>query len=86
MDYKDKTFYVVGGKWNSSVNTLYKKGTKLYAVKSGKLYNGKVVLSYGGKEYYCNKGYTQTSYSGKVTIGSKIYTVKKGLVKAVVYK
>jgi hypothetical protein len=81
VEYKGKTFLVKGGKWDSSVNTLYKKGTKLYAIKSGKVYTGKVIISYNGKKYYCNKGYAQTSYSGKVTIGKKTYTVKKGIVK-----
>jgi hypothetical protein len=48
---------------------------------SGKVDTGKTVISYNGKKYYCNKGYAQTSFSGKVAIIGKNYTVKKGIVK-----
>jgi hypothetical protein len=80
VEYKGKDFFVQGGKWQSQ-ETLYKKGSKLYAIKGGKWTKEKTIVKYDGKKYYCNKGYAQTSYSGKVTIGKKKYTVKKGIIK-----
>jgi hypothetical protein len=44
-------------------------------------YKSKAIIKYNGKKYYCNKGYAQTKYSGKVTVSGKKYTVKKGIVK-----
>jgi hypothetical protein len=75
-----KYYYIKGGKW-SKTTTLYKKSGKYYAVKSGMWYKSKAIIKYSGKKYYCNKGYAQTKYSGKVTISGKKYTVKKGIVK-----
>jgi hypothetical protein len=73
-------YYVKSGKW-SKTTTLYKKSGKYYAIKSGKVTKSKVIIKYNGKKYYCYKGYAQTSYSGKVTISGKKYTVKKGIIK-----
>ncbi len=75
-----KYYYIKDGKWSKST-TLYKKDGKYYAVKSGKWYKSKAIIKYNGKKYYVNKGYAQTKYSGKVKIGSKTYTVKKGIIK-----
>jgi hypothetical protein len=80
VEYKGKDFFVQGGKWQSQ-ETLYKKSGKLLAIKGGKWTKEKTIVKYDGKKYYCNKGYAQTSYSGKVTIGKKKYTVKKGIIK-----
>ena len=75
-----KYYYIKNGKWSKST-TLYKKDGKYYVVKSGMWYKSKAIIKYSGKKYYVNKGYAQTKYSGKVKIGSKTYTVKKGIVK-----
>ena len=60
---------------------VVEKDGKYYAIKSGKWYKGKNIIKYNGKKYYVNDGYAKTSYSGKVTINGKKYTVKKGIIK-----
>jgi hypothetical protein len=71
---------VRGGKWDSSINTLCKQGSKYVAIKNGKVYEGKGIIAYNGKNFYVNNGYAQLSYSGKVTIDKKTYKIKAGKV------
>ena len=63
------------------LTTLYKKDGQSHVIKNGKWYKEKAVFKYSGKKYYVNKGYAQLSYSGKVKINSKTYTVKQGIIK-----
>lgn len=81
IEYKGKDFFIKGGKWDSSLDTLYKKDGQSHVIKNGKWYKEKAVFKYAGKKYYVNKGYAQLSYSGKVKINSKTYTVIKGIIK-----
>ncbi len=81
VKYKNKYFLVIAGKWSSTKNTLYKKSGKFFAIKNGKWYKYKTIITYSGKKFYCDKGFAQLGFSGRVKIGSKTYTVKKGQVK-----
>ncbi len=85
IKYKGVYFFIKGGKWDKTVETLHKKNGKWFCVKNGKWYKNKAIVKYSGQKFYCNKGFAQLGFTGKVKVGSSTYKVVKGKVKGYVY-
>ena len=57
VTYKNKSFYIKNGKWDSSVNTLTKKNGEWLGIVNGKCDNSaNTLIKYKGKWFYVKNG------------------------------
>ncbi len=77
--YGGKYLYVKNGVYTKAT-TLVKYGGKWLYVKNGVYTKATTLVKYGVKYYYVKNGVMNPAFSGKVKIGAKTYTIKKGSV------
>ncbi|MBP5304073.1 MAG: InlB B-repeat-containing protein [Clostridia bacterium] len=81
-------FKHTNGKWYYIKNGVMTKATllfkhtdnKYYYIKNGVMTKATLVYKFNGKSRYIKNGVWQSSFSGKVKISGKNYTIKKGNV------
>lgn len=77
--YQDKTVYINKGYFTGTSGIVTHNGKKVY-INKGYFTGASGIVTYNGKKVYIDKGYWNTAYSGKVTIGTKTYNIKNGIV------
>ena len=79
VSYGGKYLYVKNGVYTKATTLVKYNGKWLY-VKNGVYTKATTLVKYGNKYYYVKNGVMNSAFSGKVKIGTKTYTIKKGAV------
>ena len=79
VNYGGKYYYVKNGVYTKATTLVKYNGKWLY-VKNGVYTKATTLVKYGNKYYYVKGGVMNPAFSGKVKIGAKTYTIKKGIV------
>lgn len=77
--YKDKTVYINKGYFTGASGIVTIDGKKMY-INKGYFTGASGIVTYNGKKVYINEGYWDTTYTGTITIGTKTYNIKNGIV------
>ncbi|MBE6776855.1 MAG: hypothetical protein E7542_01910 [Ruminococcaceae bacterium] len=77
--YKDKTVYINKGYFTGASGIITYRGKKMY-INKGYFTGASGIVTHNGKKVYINEGIWDTSYTGKITIGTKTYNIKNGIV------
>ena len=75
-----KWYYIKNGVMTKSTLLFKHTDGKYYYIKNGVMTKTTLIYKYNGKGRYIKNGVWQSSFSGKVKIGGKTYTIKKGNV------
>ncbi len=79
VSYGGKMLYVKNGVYTKAT-TLVSYGGKLLYVKNGVYTKATTLVKYGSRYYYVKNGVMNPAFSGRVKIGTKTYTVKRGII------
>ncbi len=79
VNYGGKLLYVKNGIYTKAT-TLVNYGGKLLYIRNGIYTKATTLVKYGSKYYYVKNGVMNPKFSGKVRIGTKVYTIRKGAV------
>ena len=77
--YQDKTVYINKGYFLGASGIVTYNGKKVY-INKGYFTGASGIVTHNGKKVYINEGIWDTSYTGKITIGTKTYNIKNGIV------
>ncbi len=77
--YQDKTVYINKGYFLGASGIVTYNGKKVY-INKGYFTGASGIVTHNGKKVYINEGIWDKTYTGKVTIGTKTYNIKNGIV------
>ncbi len=79
VPFNGKAYYVKNGAYTKTT-TLVSYGGKILYVKNGVYTKATGLVKYGSRYYYVKNGIMNPAFSGRVKIGTKTYTIRKGVV------
>ncbi|MBO5021601.1 MAG: hypothetical protein J6D52_13130 [Clostridia bacterium] len=78
FEYKEKTFYIKNGKWDSSITAVVKINGEWVGIKNGKLFEFGGLIKYKGKWFYIEDGKWDKKITGIIRYDLKHFYVENG--------